>query len=149
MKKIKITINGVEREIEISDETFESFSKALVPPEVIMVPNNIRFVNFANRLALCFGNNQMLHFNCGHWMVGSADKRPTLCPHLEPCERGDLRAGDWALGVNGNIRNIDVQMTDEEEYFLILNNAEHTYIVDNRSVVVSNESYKNWNRVVF
>jgi len=148
MKKIKIKIDCVEREIEISEAMFKSITGAFAPPK-IMVPDNIRFIDYANCPALCFGNDQMLYFSHGRWHVNEDDGRPALCPHLEPCERGDLRAGDWALGVDGDIRDIDVQMTDEEDYFLILNNAEHVYATDSRSVVVSNESYKHWNRVVF
>jgi len=128
-------MNTEERLAELEKE-IALIRESLVKDDTIYVPDCIEFHACCGTLGLKFDGDGLLiwsfvdnRFKVGYSIVYC--KIPKL--KLTPCEREELKVGDFAFRTD--LKNPD--FTVKSEYCLIVGEYEHKYIVDDKDILTN------------
>jgi len=138
-------MNTEERLAELEKE-IASIRESLAKDDTIYVPDCIEFYGCCGTLGLKFDGNGLLiwsfvdnRFKVGYYIVYS--KIPKL--KLTPCEREDLKVGDFAFRTDCKKPDFDCK----SQYCLIVNETEYKYIVNDKDVCANENHWENWYKV--
>lgn len=146
MKTIRKDINYVEITNEEAKRLRDEIDEKLNPD--LRVPENIKFSEESPYGLIFNDGKQELYYtkNTGIWSVIQATTPLPYQPKLVPCEKADIKVGDWFYVFLYTPEDLD----DIENYQLMLDDDEYVEVTDKTDVTVySGNNFKNYWKVVF
>jgi len=150
MSKLKdLLMMAVEKEqFKIGDKTFQIIevveAEQPQPDEVkkILVPKEIKILDWAGLLGIGFGEDQFLyHLKGSHsYSVAPIDISTPIQCELIKCERAELVKGDLAFRTNSN----DGEFNSQGQYCVIINEDEYCYIERDKDVAIGMSKPRHW-----